>query len=76
MSVLSFLGAVLTIIGPALTPLLLKWVERYQRGKEDDEIDAHIRQHFEGNKAGLIGLSAQLERLHREAQRKRANRSE
>lgn len=77
MSVLAILGAILTIVGPALTPVLLMWAEKAKAKREaerKDVIDAHIRQHLEGNHAGLLNLSVELERLHQEAQRKRAHR--
>lgn len=78
MSVLGVLAAILTIVGPALTPLLVLWMERYQARKDasrHEEIDEHILQHLKGNKAGLIALSTQLERLQREARRKSSRHS-
>lgn len=73
--------AVLTILGPALTPLLVWWVEKRLRRmtpaervqQELDEIDAHILQHIGKNPSGLIALSHTLERLSREADRKRGH---
>jgi hypothetical protein len=74
MSVLAIIGAVLTIVGPALTPLLVMWVESYAAGKKrqpQEDIDEHVRQHMAGNPAGNINLATELARLQREAARKR-----
>ena len=78
--VISILIACLTILGPALTPLLVYGVERWlaKRTRDPihgaaDEADEHITQHLESDPTGLAALSHQLERLRREASRKRGH---
>ena len=74
----AILLAVLTILGPALAPLLVRAVEWWlARGRRDpihgetDEADEHIKLHLSGQPGGLAALSHDLERLRREAERKR-----
>jgi hypothetical protein len=72
MSVLAIIGAVLTIVGPALTPLLVMWVESYaarKKRKPEEVIDEYVREHMAGNPAGNIHLATELARLQREAAR-------
>ena len=78
--ILGTLTAILVILGPALSPLLVWGVERWLASKrrdpihgDTDEADEHITQHLGGNPAGLVNLSHELERLHREATRKRGH---
>lgn len=50
------------------------WVESRKTKKQEqpyDDIDAHLRDHFGGNSAGLINLSRELERLRDKAIRRR-----
>lgn len=66
--------AVLTIVGPALAPLLVLWLERVMVKKQEQphaDIDTNILSAQHGHDAGRINLSLTLERLQREAQRKR-----
>lgn len=75
--------AVLTILGPALTPLLVWWVEKKLHRPttqetiqhELDAVDSHILDIVGRNQAGLTALSVTLERLQREAARKRGRPS-
>ena len=72
-SILSIFGALLTILGPVLAAGLLAWLDKKhsERIHETiDTVDEHITQHLVGNPGGIVNLSRQLERLHREASRK------
>ena len=78
--ILGTLTAILVILGPALAPLLVWGVERWLASKrrdpihgDTDEADEHITQHLGGNPAGLVNLSHELDRLRREATRKRGH---
>ena len=73
-SILTILGALATILGPVAASWVVVWAERKHTEATHatvDEVDEHIQQHFTGNPAGLVSLSRQLERLQREATRKR-----
>lgn len=73
-TVLTILGAIVTILGPILAAGVVAWADtkhtEYQHASMD-ETDLFIKQVVKGNHAGLVQLSRQLERLHREARRKR-----
>ena len=78
--VISVILAILTILGPVLTPLLVRGIEWWlARGRQDpihgaiDEADEHIKLRLSGQPGGLATLSSQLERLRREADRKRSH---
>lgn len=73
-SVISILGAVVTILGPLLAAGVVAWAESKQQERTHatrDEADDHIKTHLGGNPSGLVQLSRQLERLQSEARRKR-----
>ena len=73
-SILTILGALATILGPLLAAGAVAWADKKREDRlhaTQDEIDAHIRLHLGRNRAGLVGLSHQLERLRDEARRKR-----
>lgn len=73
-SVISILGAVVTILGPLLAAGVVAWAESKQQERTHatrDEADESIKTYLGGNRAGLVQLSRQLERLHAEARRKR-----
>lgn len=70
---MTILGAIVTILGPILAAWALAWIDRKHEEATHavvDEVDTHIKEHLEGNRAGLINLSHTLERLQREAERK------
>lgn len=70
---MTVLGAIVTILGPLLAAWVLAWVEHKHTEATHaamDETDEYIKQIVEGNRAGLLNLSRQLERLRREAERK------
>lgn len=70
----TILGAIVTILGPLLAAGVVTWLEKKQEERlhaTQDEADTYITQHLDGNPAGLVSLSHQLERLRDEARRKR-----
>lgn len=74
MSIGAAVSAFLTIGGPILAAVLTIWLEKRQQERTHatmEETDTYIKQHLDGDPAGLINLSRQLERMRREAARKR-----
>ena len=74
MTILAAITAFFTIVGPALSPLLVKWAEDYvarSKRKPQEEIDALVKQHMAGNPTGNILLAERLSTLSRELNRKR-----
>lgn len=72
-SILSVLGVILTIVGPAVAAILLHKLEdrRQQRTHEEvEKSDESIQKVAQRDPRGLVELSVQLDKLRREAQRK------
>lgn len=72
-SLMTILGAILTILGPFLAAGVVAWADRKHEESLHatmDETDAYIRQVLGNNPVGRANLSRTLERLQREAQRK------
>lgn len=73
-SVISILGALVTILGPLLAAGVVAWAESKQQERTHatrDEADESIKKVLARDPVGLVMLSRQLERLHKEAERKR-----
>ncbi len=74
MTVLAAITAFFTIVGPALSPLLVKWAEDYvarSKRKPQEEIDDIVKKHMAGNPTGNILLAERLSRLSQDLARKR-----
>lgn len=70
----AFVKLLLTILTPILGLGVGVWINRRQSNlihEEMEDVDANILAHLKGNPAGLANLAHQLERLRREATRKR-----
>ncbi len=73
-SLLTILGALVTIVGPILTAAAAAYVDKQQEKESHatlDEVDQYIDQHLKGDPAGLLNLTVKLARLRDEATRKR-----
>lgn len=74
-SILTLLGAIVTILGPLLVAGVAAYLDRKHEESihaSVDETDEYIKQVLARNPVGLLELSRQLERLHRAAKRKRS----
>lgn len=68
------LGAIVTILGPILTAWVVAWADAKREERHHatrDEADEAIKKVLTRDPVGLMMLSRQLERLHKEAERKR-----
>lgn len=75
-SLMTILGAILTILGPFLAAGVVAWADRKHEESLHatmDETDGYIVKAVNGDTTGLLMLSRQLERLHRESSRKRGH---
>ncbi len=73
-SIMTILGALLTIGGPILAAAVVAYVDKQHekdRHATLDEVDQYIDQHLKGDPAGLFHLTLKLSWLRREAARKR-----
>lgn len=73
-SAITVLGAMVTILGPLLAAGIVTWLEKKQEERlhaTRDEADESIKKVLARDPIGLVMLSRQLERLHKEAERKR-----